>query len=156
MKKSELKDLINPIVKECVNENIQAILLESGLLSQVISEVVKGLQPVLVENKNNKTVQHEQVLDEIPKRGSDDHMREILKRSKENRKISLDNEIIQKKVSFKNINIFEGIQDSIPDEAASSQPGNALSGIAPDDPGVDIAGLFDPKIASMLLKGNKR
>ena len=54
MKKSELKDLINPIVRECVNENIQAILLESGLLSQVISEVVKGLKSTKISRTRSR------------------------------------------------------------------------------------------------------
>ena len=39
MTKSELKKLIKPIVEQCVNE----VLLEGGILSSVISEVVVGL-----------------------------------------------------------------------------------------------------------------
>jgi len=44
MKKSDLKHLIKPIVKECIHE----VLLEEGLLSNIISEVVKGTQGNLV------------------------------------------------------------------------------------------------------------
>jgi hypothetical protein len=51
MKKSELKALIRPIVKECVQESVSEILLESGLLTQVISEVVAGIQKPLLENR---------------------------------------------------------------------------------------------------------
>jgi len=40
VKKSELKKLIKPLVKECINE----VLLEEGLLSNVVSEVAKGMQ----------------------------------------------------------------------------------------------------------------
>ena len=40
MKKSDLKQLIKPLVKECIHE----VLLEEGLLSNVVSEVAKGLQ----------------------------------------------------------------------------------------------------------------
>ena len=48
MKKSELKQLIKPIVKECINE----VLLEEGLLSNVVAEVAKGLrQNVIVESQ---------------------------------------------------------------------------------------------------------
>ncbi len=49
MKKGDLKNLIKPIVKECIHE----VLLEEGLLSNVVSEVAKGLQPQnnLVETK---------------------------------------------------------------------------------------------------------
>lgn len=151
MKKSELKELINPIVKECVTENIQTILLESGLLSQVISEVVKGLQPVIVESKTRVSESQE------VQRGSDSHMREILKKSQTRNIVNPNREAIEeiKKTSFKGINIFEGIKDPIPDEPVQGGPGAALTGIAPDDPGVDISGLFDPRIAKALLKGTK-
>ena len=40
MNKSDLKKLIKPLVKECIHE----VLLEEGLLSNVVSEVAKGLQ----------------------------------------------------------------------------------------------------------------
>ena len=43
MKKSELKSIIKPLVKECIAES----LLEEGLLSNVISEVMKGMSPVI-------------------------------------------------------------------------------------------------------------
>ena len=42
MKKSQLKHVIKPIVKQCLNE----LLIEQGLLSNIISEVVKGIQPM--------------------------------------------------------------------------------------------------------------
>ena len=38
MKKDELKKVIKPLVKQCINE----VLLEEGLLSTVIAEVMKG------------------------------------------------------------------------------------------------------------------
>ena len=44
MKKSDLKQLIKPLVKECIHE----VLLEEGLLSNVVAEVTKGLQGNLV------------------------------------------------------------------------------------------------------------
>ena len=44
MKKSDLKTLIKPLVKECIHE----VLIEEGLLSNVVSEVAKGMQGNLV------------------------------------------------------------------------------------------------------------
>ena len=44
MKKSDLKRLIKPVVKECIHE----VLLEEGLLSNVVAEVAKGMQGNLV------------------------------------------------------------------------------------------------------------
>jgi hypothetical protein len=50
MKKSDLKQLIKPLVKECIHE----VLLEEGLLSNVVSEVAKGLQATpLVESQQS-------------------------------------------------------------------------------------------------------
>lgn len=40
MNKTDLKRLIKPIVKECINE----VLIEEGVLSNVVSEVAKGMQ----------------------------------------------------------------------------------------------------------------
>ncbi len=145
MKKSELKQLIEPIVKECVNENIQAILLESGLLSQVISEVVKGLQPVLVENK-------QQVVKESFEQPSF-KQQSILKKVNDTKANSENEELLKSRMSFRGINIFEGIQQNIPDEPVSSKPGDAMSGIEPNDPGVDISGLFNPQLARAIMKG---
>ena len=53
MKKSELKTLIKPLVKECIHE----ALIEEGLLSNVVAEVAKGMQAApLVENKRPVSV----------------------------------------------------------------------------------------------------
>ena len=57
MKKSDLKELIKPLVKECIHE----VLLEEGLLSNVVSEVAKGLQtaPVIREKlKHRRSTRH--------------------------------------------------------------------------------------------------
>ena len=54
MKKTDLKQILKPIVKECITE----ILIEEGLLSNVISEVAKGLQAsqlVEVQQPSNHT-----------------------------------------------------------------------------------------------------
>lgn len=159
MKRNELKELINPIVKECVNENIQAILLESGLLSQVISEVVKGLQPVLVENKQPVRQQQKvQFLEEEQELDEQTHMREVLKRSQGKKVLNNNRELLDSigKTAYKGINIFEGIKDTIPDEPVQTGPANPLQGIAPNDAGVDISGLLNPKFTQAFMKGTKK
>ena len=50
MKKNELKSLIKPLVKECIQE----VLIEEGLLSNIVSEVAKGMQGnLVVESRTN-------------------------------------------------------------------------------------------------------
>tara|TARA_R110000824_G_scaffold122222_6_gene279094 strand:- start:1261 stop:1692 length:432 start_codon:yes stop_codon:yes gene_type:complete len=50
MKKNDLKQLIKPLVKECIHE----VLIEEGLLSNVVAEVAKGLQGNLVVEAQQK------------------------------------------------------------------------------------------------------
>ena len=55
MKKSDLKDLIKPIVKECINE----VLIEEGLLTEVVSQVAAGMSTQrLVENNHAVSNSH--------------------------------------------------------------------------------------------------
>ena len=67
MKKSELKQLIKPIVEECVKD----ALLTSGLLTSVISEVVAGVQKGLVTEQvetKEPAVQEQNTISEEEKR----------------------------------------------------------------------------------------
>ena len=68
MKKSDLKELIKPLVKECIHE----VLLEEGLLSNVVSEVAKGLHsgPIITE-------QVEQAPAPTPRKRKKDYSKEI-------------------------------------------------------------------------------
>ena len=51
MNKSQLKQLIKPVVKECIQE----VLIEEGLLTEVVAQVTAGMtrQPI-VENEKSK------------------------------------------------------------------------------------------------------
>lgn len=144
MNRKDLKNLLKPLVKECVQESVKEIVLESGLLSQVISEVVKGMSPVITEQKQEET--------------SKSRYAEVLNKSEkvklsETRKNLMDS---IGKSSYGGVNVFEGITETIPDEKASSGPANPMQGIAPHDAGVDINQLFDFNKAKILAQGKKR
>ena len=136
MKRSELKELLKPIVKECLEESMKEVIIESGLLLSVITEVVKGVAP-LNEHKENKIVKNSEIDKE---------------KLTQTRKKMLE-EIVGP--SYKGVNVFEGIQDTIPDEVAGS-PANPMQGIAPHDSGVDISQLFDFNKAKILASKKKR
>ena len=51
MKKSDLKQLIKPLVKECIHE----VLIEEGLLANVVTEVTKGMQGALLTEVPQKS-----------------------------------------------------------------------------------------------------
>ena len=133
MKKSDLKRLIKPIVKECINE----ALIEQGLLSNIISEVVRGLGPgpttqPIQENKD--MIQQQKKLEEERLLAMEEQQRAL----KEQKRKLLD-------AAGFGSDIFEGVTPIAngggPNEGTASAQG-ALSGVDPNDAGVDITGIM--------------
>ena len=118
MKKSELKNIIKPLVKECIHE----VLLEEGLLSNVVSEVAKGLgSNVVVEQKQKAATP-------APKNAPPPELAQHRKK--------LMNAI--NKDAYNGVDIFEG---TTPIREASTQPGAPDLG-APGDAGIDISSII--------------
>jgi hypothetical protein len=136
MKKTELKKILKPLVKECVREAIY----EDGILSNVISEVVKGLrttqQQAIVEHKRDDENQMKKLqLEEKQKRSE---------RIQETRRKMLD---AINKDAYNGVDLFEG---TVPlrksgDPNDDSSPQGPLSGVDPGDSGVDISHLMGNK-----------
>ena len=126
MKRSELKRIIQPLVKECVQET----LLESGLLSSIVSEVAQGL--------GGGQVITEQKTIEAPRTRDVENIR--LKETKRQRKELLD---AIGKDAYNGVDLFEGtspIRDSgTPSPSAQASP---MYGQDPNDAGVDISGIL--------------
>ena len=119
MKKDELKKLIKPIIKECINE----MLLEEGLLKNVVSQVTEGINvsaPVVAEQK---TV--EPSYEEVKRKT---------------------NKVIEamKGKKIGGTNIFEGTTPAPAQTSAAGQAANPMSHVDPRDPGVDISSIFNP------------
>ena len=128
MKKSQLKRVIKPIVEECINE----VLLEKGLLSSIISEVVKGIQPLQQSPMQQRPVMQENKLMQQQRQELQEQKYEMMKAQK--RKL-LD-------ATGFGVDVFSGTEPI--EEAADPSNGQAgaLSGVSPSDPGVDIAGIM--------------
>ena len=128
MKRTELKKIIKPLVKECVQETI----LNDGLLSNIVSEVMQGMgNQFLVENK-------EEVIPTISNENS--VQLEHLQERQDKAKKRLLDEIGRD--AYNGVNLFEGttpIRDS--GEPSATTQANPMSGQAPDDPGVDISSI---------------
>ena len=130
MKRSELKNIIKPLVKECITES----LLEEGLLSNVISEIMKGMSPVIMESAP--------VADPtagVQKAAMREAQESKLKQAKQDRRKLLDaigND------SFGGVDLFEGTSPAPAQQSPQSQAGSSLSGVAPGDSGVDISGII--------------
>ena len=116
MKKSDLKKVIKPLVKECIHE----VLLEEGLLSNVVSEVAKGLS-------SNVVTEHKQVAPATKKQPSKAQM--IAQRKKLMSAISND--------AYNGVDLFEGTTP-ISDEGPPGAPDMG----APNDAGVDISSIM--------------
>jgi len=128
MKKTQLKKVIKPIVEECLNE----VLLEKGLLSSIISEVVKGIQPLQQSPMRQRPQMQENKLMLQQRQELQEQKHEMMKAQK--RKL-LD-------AAGFGVDVFAGTQPI--EEAADPSNGqaSALSGVASDDPGVDINGIM--------------
>jgi hypothetical protein len=131
MKKGDLKNLIKPIVKECIQE----VLLEEGLLSNVVSEVAKGLQVQATITEHVESAPSRPAPKPRPRDYSND------------RKKLLD---AIGKDAYNGVDLFEG---TTPAPAPSTGQGQGpLDGVAPNDPGVDISGIFSGHSAKIWQK----
>ena len=133
MKREELKRLIKPIVKECITES----LIEEGILSSVVSEVMKGMAPTLMESAPVP------VTKPTPARNNSKALQESqdrrLQQAKESRRKLLDaigND------SYGGIDLFEGTSPAPVQRSVESQASSPLGNVAPGDPGVDISGII--------------
>ena len=141
MKKSDLKQLIKPLVKECIHE----VLIEEGLLSNVVAEVAKGMQGNLVVEsvqKNNQALFNENT-----------HMRNKTKDSR-NKMNEHREKLLQSinKDAYNGVDLFEGTQPMASHEASTPKAGAVDLG-NPKDAGVDISSLMGG--ASQIWKAMK-
>ena len=132
MKKSDLKKLIKPLVKECMQE----ALIEEGLLSDGISEVVKGLGAgsIIRESQARSAPTTTPI-------AQNSRVQEIRQQMEEDKRKLISS---FKQETINGVNVFEGTEPLSNYEASSSKTrqGGALSGISPNDSGVDISGIM--------------
>ena len=139
MKKSDLKQLIKPLVKECIHE----VLLEEGLLSNVVSEVAKGMQgTVIMESAPAAPLNTKSPMptrnNEAARKKMNEHRAKLMK------SINAD--------AYNGIDLFEGTEPMSNHEAAAPSEGSVDLG-NPIDSGVDISSLMGN--ASQIWKAMK-
>ena len=131
MKKSELKKILKPLVTECIRES----LLEEGLISGIITEVVKGMgAPTTTVTPPNP------VADPLKER-----MRRNAFKQEQSQKIQEHKAKLRAAIggnqTFNGVDLFEGTTP-MSAEASPQQQASPLAGQAPGDAGVDITNLF--------------
>ena len=140
MKRNELKKVLKPLIKECIKE----VIFEEGVLSGLISEVLKGTSgSQLVSEATQKTPQN-------PKT----HMGLGNGRVKQNSNLNKVRKSLAEAIgkdAYGGVDIFEGVQPiskaGTPGPAAPSSP---LQTYAPNDAGVDISAIFNPNWKNLV------
>jgi DNA-binding protein H-NS len=119
MNKSDLKKVLRPIIKECITE----LLLEEGMLKNVVQQITEGMQ-----------LQSQ----EVTLKEEEKHSYEEVKKKT--------NKVIEamKKRKIGGTNIFEGTTPAPGQTSSAAQAANPLAHRRPDDAGVDISNLYNP------------
>lgn len=124
MKKSELRQVLKPLIKECIKE----VIFEEGILSNIVSEVAQGLGgQTIVETQQPAP----------PQRDYKEENRVAQQKLQETRKRMLD---AVGKDAYNGVDLFAGTTPS--SAPTQSKQGDPLSGVNPRDSGVDISQLF--------------
>ncbi len=131
MKKSEFKKIIKPIVAECIQES----LLEGGVISGIIAEVVKGMST----GPTTPIVEERQPVDPTAERIRRNAFNKQQTVKLQEQKTKLMSAI--GKDAYNGVDLFEGTTPARTQGSPTQQAG-ALSSQAPSDPGVDISNLF--------------
>jgi len=129
MKKTQLKELIKPLVKECIHE----VLLEEGLLSNVVAEVAKGLQQNVITEAAPPRRQKKRESEKYMKQQAESTSRKL----QEHRQQMMD---AIGKDAYNGVNLFEGTE-ALPAQGPSPSAGTVDLGDSRDS-GVDISSLM--------------
>ena len=132
MNKTQLKKLIKPVVKECIQE----VLIEEGLLTEVVAQVASGMsrQPI-VENK--------------PKKRNDKLFNEDLQMQRKSREANKKLQEHRKKLldsiggdAYNGVDLFEGTTPLNNTGNAGESHKPSVLGDDPNDAGVDISSIM--------------
>ena len=151
MKKSELKQILKPIIQECIRE---MILNDEGLLSKIVGEVIGAT--FQIQEQRFSQPQPQFVQPQKPRNGASPmvhRLRQQLQNISEEEMPTPQN-VVQyqqrannQKQQVQSYNSY--VEAPILEEKIVSErnPPSALDGIAPQDPGLPIEQLVGPEIA---------
>ena len=143
MQREQLKKFIKPIIKECIHE----VIIESGVLTKLVTEVANGLS---VANTGQHIIsEHQQ-----PESNHSQEAIELQKARLNGQRQQLTSAMGNKAYT----NIFEGVEPMRASQEGTTTAASALAGVSPHDPGVDISGIMalGGKSWKSLVKREKR
>ena len=130
MNRNELKKILKPLIKQCIKE----VVFEEGVLSSIITEVVRGVNPAgqqsVIENNMQNNTQLEPEKQQL--------LQERWKKEQEKKRQLLN------ATGFQGVDLFEGTEPLSSAGDVNSKPTaqGALTGVDPNDSGVDISGIL--------------
>ena len=130
MNKNDLKQVLKPLIKECIHE----VLIEDGLLSNVVSEVAKGMQGNLVVESHHSAP--------APTFDNEAHKKKRIIETKA--KMSAHRKKLMDSIgadSYNGVNLFEGTEPMKESTSAAPKAGAVDLGSS-EDAGVDISSLM--------------
>jgi hypothetical protein len=130
MKKSEFKKILKPLVRECIQES----LMEDGLISSIISEVVRGMS-----TSTAPVLESREPADPVQKRMQQNAFGEHQSKKLQEHRTKLMSAIGGD--AYNGVNLFEGTTPA-PTQTSPQQQAGPMSGQDPSDAGVDIGKLF--------------
>jgi hypothetical protein len=122
MKRNELKQVLKPLIKECIKE----VIFEDGTLSGIITEVVQGLQ-----GTTRQPIVEKKVIKSSAPSAAVLQARQSLEETKRS---------LQNSTGLKGV--FEGTTPMRSGGGTSSNKHGALRDVDPSDPGVDISAIM--------------
>ncbi len=125
MKKSDLKRMLKPLIKECVQE----MILEEGLLKNIVSEVASGMQGNLVTE--TKQIRTREAMVEVEMQESSNKARRKLHERQRRLMDSIG------KDAYGGVNVFEGIEPMRAQTETKAKAGSVDLG-DPNDSGVNL------------------
>ena len=132
MNRSELKKILKPLIKECIREAI----FEEGVLSGIITEVVKG-------TTTSKSIVEQKQVSRL------ETTEQSLQRRKS--KLAAHKETLLNSIgrdTYNGIDLFEGTVPTRERDSEKTPHGSkALDGVSPQDPGVDLTNGIWKKLA---------
>ena len=139
MNKNELKKTLKPLIKECIKE----VMFEDGTLSSIIAEVMRGTGAVQAQ----PIVESIQPAKSKPRLETDEEAKARMDAKRKKLMSSM------AKGAYNGVNLFEGTTPA--PTQSNSQGQGALSGIAPNDAGIDITALMN-KTTAIWQKMNEK
>ena len=134
MNKKELKETLKPLIKECIKE----ALYEEGLLKNIVSQVVEGYSSAgtkIVESAPQNPAPT------ATKTNSDSNVKKQLEETKKRMLKAIGGD------AYGGVNVFEGTTPMVQESAPGT---NAMSGVSPNDPGVDISSIVSSNWGKLI------